>query len=348
MSAPTRAETIAPELWNTSGGTLLLLDTVTLPPAERLEAFRHGMTNESVPNHIVHEEPPQGVHARMELWTVGDLPMFSTYNSGFQAHRTPAHIRRQRSNPVVSVSLQHRGTGRGEVAGQQMTFGPEDVCVFHELSPRVYGWSGDGGSQAMVFDVDRIGLPVETVVRASLQLRASPLHSLVLRHLRDMWRDPGLLAQDPGAMALASATTDLVRALLISAAHDPSMPVVRSVMDETLLTRVMAHVRRHHTDPGLSAESIAAAHGVSVRHLYQVLRDADMSLEQWIISERLDTARKMLASPDHAGLTIGAVAARCGFSSPSHFTRRFRSAYEVSPREWRRQRRQGTGAPSTG
>ncbi|GGR20341.1 helix-turn-helix transcriptional regulator [Streptomyces roseolus] len=321
----------------------MLLDTDALPPAERLEAFRHGMTNESVPNHIAHEKTPEGVHARMELWNVGELPMFSTYNSGFEAHRTPAHIRSQRSNPVVSVSLQHRGTGRAEVAGQRMTFGPDDVCVFHELSPRVYGWSGNGGSQATVFDVERIGLPVETVVRASLQLRASPLHDLVLRHLRGMWRNPGRLARDPGATALAGATADLVRALLVSAAHDPRTPAVRSVMDETLLTRVMAHVRRHHTDPALCAESIAAAHGVSVRHLYQVLRDADLSLEQWVINERLATARRMLASPDHAGLTIAALAARCGFSSPSHFTRRFRSAYDVTPREWRQQARQGTG-----
>ncbi len=327
---------------------MLLLDTAALPPAERLEAFRHGMTNESVPNHIVHEKGPGGVHARMELWNVGDLPMFSTYNSGFEAHRTPAHIRRQRSNPVVSVSLQNRGTGRAEVAGERVTFGPDDVCVFHELSPRVYGWSGDGGSQAMVFDVERIGLPVETVVRASLRLRASPLHDLVLRHLRDMWRNPGRLARDPGAAALAGATADLVRALLVSAAHDPRTPAVREVMDETLLTRVTAHVRRHHTDPGLCADAIAAAHGVSVRHLYQVLRDAGVSLEQWIISERLATARKMLASPDHTGLGIAAVAARCGFAGPSHFARRFRAAYDMSPREWRQRALRGAGAPPAG
>ncbi|MDI9887688.1 AraC family transcriptional regulator [Streptomyces sp. HNM0645] len=29
------------------------------------------------------------------------------------------------------------------------------------------------------------------------------------------------------------------------------------------------------------------------------------------------------------------VAARCGFASPSHFARRFRAAYGVTPREWR-------------
>ncbi|MFI9202868.1 AraC family transcriptional regulator [Streptomyces sp. NPDC053048] len=42
--------------------------------------------------------------------------------------------------------------------------------------------------------------------------------------------------------------------------------------------------------------------------------------------------------PRHAALPVSAVAARCGFTSPSHFTRRFRAAYGVTPREWRRLR----------
>ncbi|WSV42983.1 AraC family transcriptional regulator [Streptomyces sp. NBC_01077] len=40
------------------------------------------------------------------------------------------------------------------------------------------------------------------------------------------------------------------------------------------------------------------------------------------------------------------MAARCGFTSPSHFTRRFRAAYGVTPREWRRHRLQDTSPPT--
>ncbi|MCI4084646.1 MULTISPECIES: helix-turn-helix domain-containing protein [Streptomyces] len=61
-------------------------------------------------------------------------------------------------------------------------------------------------------------------------------------------------------------------------------------------------------------------------------------LEQWVISERLEAACRLLTSPQHAGLPVSAVAARCGFTSPSHFTRRFRATYGVTPREWRRHR----------
>ncbi|MFE1897547.1 helix-turn-helix transcriptional regulator [Streptomyces yangpuensis] len=79
---------------------------------------------------------------------------------------------------------------------------------------------------------------------------------------------------------------------------------------------------------------------MSRRRLYAILRQAGIRLEQWVISERLEAACRLLASPHNAGLPVSAVAARCGFTSPSHFTRRFRETYGVTPREWRRVRGQ--------
>ncbi|MFD3453276.1 helix-turn-helix domain-containing protein [Streptomyces sp. NPDC058691] len=315
---------------------MLLVDLDTVPPGERVAAFHHAMTDESVPNDIVHEESGAGIHARMELWRVGGLELFATRNSGFELRRTAGHVRRRRNRPIVAVSLQTGGVGRAEVGGEQRLLGPDEVFVFHELTPRRYGWSGDGAGRAVTIETERLGLPVEVVAKAGLHLRASPLHDLVLGHLRGLWRDPAVLEADPGAPALASATTDLVRALLISAAYDEREPATRAVMDDTLLARVMAHVRRHLTEPCLTPERIAADHAISERHLYALLRRAGISLEQWIITERLEEARRLLASVRHDHLTIAAVAARCGFGNASHFARRFHAAYGMTPREWRR------------
>ncbi|GGZ02733.1 helix-turn-helix transcriptional regulator [Streptomyces poonensis] len=317
---------------------MLLLDLTTVAPRERVEAFRHALTDDLVPNDIRHEEPGSGIHARMELWRVGGLELFATRNSGFEVRRTARHVRHHRNSPVVSVSLQPLGVHRAEVSGRQLLLGSDDICVFHELSARAYGWSGDGGSQSVMFDMHRLGVPVDTVVRASLRLRASPLHGLVLNHLREVFRDPARLEADPGAGSLASATTELVRALLLSAAHAEETAEVRSVMDDTLLTRIMAYARRRLADRDLTPERIAAEHAVSVRRLYVLLNEAGISLEQWLITERLGKARQMLASARYDRLTVAAVATRCGFSSPSHFSRRFRAAYGVTPSEWRRLR----------
>ncbi|MFF0739066.1 AraC family transcriptional regulator [Streptomyces sp. NPDC004111] len=326
---------------------MLLLDLDTVSPRERVEAFRYALTDSMVPNDVFHEEPADGIRARMQAWRVGDLDLFATRNTGFGVRRTDQHVRHHRSSPVVSVSLQTLGVHRAEVAGTRRLLGPDDICVFHELSPREYGWSGDGASQAMMFDMDRLDVPTETVVQASLRLRASPMYGLVLDHLRSVWRDPSRFDGDPGAAALATATTGLVRALLLSAAHAEPTEAVRSALDETLVTRVKAYVRRHLADSGLTPEQIAAAHAISVRRLYQVLGAEGISLEQWLIGERLAKAQRMLVQARYDRLTVAAVGARCGFRSPSHFSRRFQAAFGAAPSEWRRRRGPGD-APVAG
>ncbi|MFD7962948.1 AraC family transcriptional regulator [Streptomyces zaomyceticus] len=320
------------------GWFVLMLDLEDFASRDRADAFHHAMTDNSVPNEIVHEECEAGISARIEGWRVGGLDLFDMRSSGLEVRRTARHVRHHRDRPVVSVSLQIHGIHRAEQAGTRFTLGPQDLCVFHELAPRTYGWSGHGASQALTIDAEHLGLPVDTVARASVRLRSSPVHDLLLGHLHSLFRNPGRLETDPGAGALANGTTDLVRALLTSAAHDERDLRVREAMDNSLVTRIMAYTRRHLTDPDLGPERIAAEHAISKRQLYVVLARVGIRLEQWLIAERLETACRLLASPRHAALPVSAVAARCGFTSPSHFTRRFRSAYGTTPSEWRRHR----------
>ncbi|MFD3530371.1 helix-turn-helix transcriptional regulator [Streptomyces sp. NPDC058664] len=165
------------------------------------------------------------------------------------------------------------------------------------------------------------------------------MYGLVLRHLRGVWQAPDTLALDPGrrgAGAPAEATTDLVRALLVSAADGPDKPVVRSAMEETSFTRVTAYVRQHLTERDLAPERIAAAHGISVRRLSTVMRQGGVRLEQWVISERLEEARRMPASGRFDHLAVAAVAGRCGWTNASDFSRRFQAAFGMTPREWRK------------
>jgi AraC-like DNA-binding protein len=67
---------------------------------------------------------------------------------------------------------------------------------------------------------------------------------------------------------------------------------------------------------------------------------AGLSLEQDIIGRRLEAARAELARPASRHRSIGVVARRWGFADPTHFGRRFRSAYGMTPGDWRRSSRQ--------
>jgi len=194
-------------------------------------------------------------------------------------------------------------------------------------------WSGLGGSRCFQLPYDRLGLPLDLIRAAVPRIHASPLYDLVRHHLNYLSSEADRLQDDPGLAALGSATTELLRALVASAAGSES--VVRQVRQETLLTRILIYAHRHLTEPDLGPQRIAAAHNISLRQLYTLFQRADLGLEQWIITQRLEGARIDLTSRAHQDRTIAAIARSWGFTSPSHFATRFRAAYGLSPRDHR-------------
>ncbi|MGY1624264.1 helix-turn-helix domain-containing protein [Geodermatophilus sp. SYSU D00965] len=312
---------------------MLLLDTARLPPEDRPAAFRAAFGQASVPCRIEHLGPSRELRTRMHLWQYGTTNLFTTDSTGFSLVRTERHVR-MASTPVVALAVQSSGVGRFSQFGTDRLVRAGELMVNDLAEPYTFSWSGSGGSRAFQVSTEQLGLPVAVVRAAAPRLRASPLHDLVRDHLVHLTRDADRIAADPGAATVGTATTELVRALLLSAAApDRPMPAAPA---ETTVTRVLADVRRRLTDPGLTPERIAAAHNVSVRQLYKEFAEAGLSLEQTVIAERLELARSMLASPSGRRRSIAATARSCGFADPSHFTRRFRAAFGTTPREWQR------------
>ncbi|MGW0869164.1 helix-turn-helix transcriptional regulator [Streptomyces sp. NPDC002740] len=102
-----------------------------------------------------------------------------------------------------------------------------------------------------------------------------------------------------------------------------------------VLGRVLEYVELQLTDPDLSPEVIARAHHISVRYLHKLFKDEGTTVGRWILRRRLEECRRDLMRHGRGSRTIAAVAARWGFLSATHFSRVFRSAYGMSPREWR-------------
>ena len=311
---------------------MLLLDTADLPAEDRVEAFRAAFDQASVPCGIEHLVPlNSAVRARMHLWAFGRATLFTSDSSGFRLVRTPRHVH-QGSQPVVALAVQSRGVGQFSQFGADRLVPSGELMLNDLTAPYLFSWTGSGGSSAFQVPYDQLGLPADVVRAAGPRLRASPLYELVRDHLVELVRLADVMAADPGAAALGTATTELVRALLVSAAGRPAP----EVPEQTLVTQVLAYVRQHLTDPWLTPERIAGAHNVSVRQLYKGCAQAGVRLEQWLIEQRLEAARAELAAPSGRRRSIAATARACGFVDPSHFARRFRAAYGMTPRDWQR------------
>jgi AraC-like DNA-binding protein len=97
--------------------------------------------------------------------------------------------------------------------------------------------------------------------------------------------------------------------------------------------RAAAHcyIEEHLTSPGLSADDVAAAAGISGRQLSRVFAAAGTSVPGHILARRLQLAYSILAAPAPTHVktseTVADVAARCGFTSASYFSHVFRQRF---------------------
>ena len=91
-------------------------------------------------------------------------------------------------------------------------------------------------------------------------------------------------------------------------------------------------IEEHLTDPGLGADQVAAAIGISERHLSRVFAADGTSVPRYVLSRRLELARALLAAdgsglPGGGAASVAEIAARCGFVSTTYFSHVFRKQF---------------------
>ncbi|MFF2079001.1 helix-turn-helix domain-containing protein [Kitasatospora sp. NPDC058162] len=138
---------------------------------------------------------------------------------------------------------------------------------------------------------------------------------------------------EPVGDRLAGVVADLVSALVAQLAGDRPPPGTGGP-NEHLLRRVREYVERHLGEPELTPERIADAHHISVRYLHRLFEGEEVTVSRHIQLRRLEECARELSRRGRTAPTVSAVAQRWGFVSASHFSRAFRAAYGVSPREW--------------
>lgn len=105
--------------------------------------------------------------------------------------------------------------------------------------------------------------------------------------------------------------------------------------NDHFVLRIREHIDRHLGDPGLSPEAIARAHRISVRYLHRLFEGEGVTVGRLVQQRRLEACAGEPARRSRTAPTVSAVAQRWGFVNPAHFSRAFRAAYGMSPREWR-------------
>ena len=246
------------------------------------------------------------------------------------------HLRRDsrlvRSGPSddLLLLLKLEGSSRAESGRAVAELPPGGAMLFDPCHP--YDLITEGRSLELVLTCPRTLVSAPGGERGTAIKCQLPNTSVSLRALAGILSE--LAGIDPESVdltelsELSATVVDLMGTLLRSARSGPEQ---LSGPAASQLRVLQAFALRELADPRLSVEMMAAAYGVSVRHVSAVFQKVGLSPASFIRRERLARARADLENPRHAHRSVAEIARSWGFYDMTTFARAFRRVYGVVP-----------------
>ena len=214
-----------------------------------------------------------------------------------------------------------------KIDGQEVTLRPGQFALWDTTRPMVF-ITGENLRQ-VTFAVPQAQLRrvlprADDYVGRRLDVSAG-VSRLFIDHLLSLDDSFGALPRTSAGHVL-NATMELLAATLTA-----KVPASELGGSGAALRQVLDYVVRHLDQSDLSTRQIAAANGISERHLHCLFEPLEATPATWIRQQRLDRCRRELHDSVH--LSVTDIAYRWGFRDSGTFSKIFRREFGVSPRE---------------
>ncbi|GHJ94104.1 hypothetical protein SNE510_36230 [Streptomyces sp. NE5-10] len=310
----------------------MVLTTASVPDQDKVAYWNDAVSRTLVPMEVA----PRGdgpFDGRIATDRLGYLQMSTVEADAERVSRTPELIARS-SEALVAVGVQVSGTATFVQDGRRAEVGAGDLVVYDTTRP--YSFDYPRRFATHVFQLPRRALGVSDGdirrVTGNAIGTGDGFGAMLLPFLATLASSPADGYPPAVADRLAGNVVELFATLIAERAHPGG---AEAEAPSHLVLRVRDHINRNLGDPELSPESIARALGISVRYLHRLFEGEGTTVGQLVRQRRLEECGRELARRGRTAPTVSAVAQRWGFVSPAHFSRSFRAAYGVSPREWR-------------
>ncbi|MEU7986772.1 helix-turn-helix domain-containing protein [Streptosporangium canum] len=313
-----------------------------VPAADRFEHWRELVSQAHAPMDMS-SDYREDFRASQRLLDLGPVSVWRTAFQPVCCRRTPKLIRQ--SDPEgVHLSLPTNGPLVTVREDHEIVYGPYDLCVYDTSRPtELHAGDFSNLHTGVALDIPKTLLHLPGNTLEKLTTRQLPVRegfgALLAHFLIHLMEGTGSYQPSDG-LRLGTVAVDLVSALFAHTldAGDVLPPETRR---RTLMLRIHAFVELNLADRALTPAVIAAHHHISVRYLQLLFQQQDKTVMGWIRRRRLERCREDLADPSLRAHSIRAVALRRGFATSADFSRAFRSAYGMSPSEYRHSARAG-------
>jgi AraC-like DNA-binding protein len=268
--------------------------------------------------------------AGLDVSPLGDALVAELHTTPVRVERRPAEIARSDGEFAILI-LQQAGTMIVMQDGREVRLVPGTATIVDTTRP--YAFRAPEAIRQIVLHCPRHQLErrlrsMRAVTAASIA-GDSPTGALLAGTLATLARERHRFAPAE-AEAVGRHALDLLATALD--ATPEAGAAVFSRGSAALLTRLNAYLRDNLADPALVPARIAAAHGISVRHVHRLFHESGDTVAAAIRRGRLDRCRADLEDARQRARSITEIALRWGFNDSAHFSRVFRAQFGVSPR----------------
>jgi AraC-like DNA-binding protein len=150
-----------------------------------------------------------------------------------------------------------------------------------------------------------------------------------------------VILQETGTFALPELRRQAVAhihdllALAVGATRDAAEIAVGRGARAARLHAIREDIANRLDEPELSVARIAAMQRVKPRYVQRLFESEGTTFTDYVLTQRLALAHRLLSDPFHAGVKISAIALDAGFGDLSYFNRTFRRRYGMTPSELR-------------
>lgn len=242
-------------------------------------------------------------------------------------------LRRSFDPDAIKILMQLSGKSLFEQQSVAVELEPRSAIIYDPV--RNYSLQNLSDVDQLILQVPRGTFADDTLARL-----ASPIPlpaendslSRIVSGLMQMAITEAEKLDETGCRRVGESLIQLVHGLIRGG---PGASAFRYTPLEALRERIIAYVDANLSHSDLSPEEIARQMGCSRRYLHRAFESEDMTLERFIWDRRLEMSRQALLSPDKSAVSISEIAFACGFNSSAHFSRAFKSRYDVAPSELR-------------